>query len=304
MLNFLKIFIFPLLIFIVTGGPAVAQNDIKKYRDIYTFNYPEKDSVLINKLMEKADPGITAIENFFGLKPGISFQIYLTRSQAEFQSYSASGFPEWAQAIAFVNKRMIVLRAGSGDEVLRLPQVFLHELVHVYLGLIAPRQHIPTWLHEGLAQYLSHEGLTMDEQVLIANALYSDRISYLADLDSMFAFSPLKARLGYALARSSVDYFIQQYNLKTLLLTLQALDNQPLNKAFLQATGRDFVDFETGWFTYIDDKYSWMFLINAENFVWAILVLLFVTAFIRIKLKNRKTRDSWQDEIESNDFLN
>jgi len=303
LLRLLKIIIFPLLVFFLLGGRSIAQNSVKTYRGIYNFYFPQADSLLVYNLIEKIDPGITAIENFFDLKPTIPVQIYLTKSQAEFESYSVDGFPEWAQAIAFVNKRVIILRAANGDEVIRLPQVLLHELVHIYLGILSPKKRIPTWLHEGIAQYLSHEGLTMDEQVLIANALYSDKINYLMALDSLFAFNPLQARLAYALARSSVDYFVQQYGLDALLQTLKALNTYSVNKAFLHATGRDFIDFERGWFGYIDEKYSWMFLINAENIVWAVLVLLFFTAWIRIRFKNRKTRNSWEDDIETNEFF-
>ena len=122
-------------------------------------------------------------------------------------------------------------------------------------------------------------------------------------LDSLFAFNPLQARLAYALARSSVDYFVQQYGLNSLLQTLKALNTQNVNQAFLQTTGNDFIDFERAWFGYIDEKYSWMFIINAENIVWAVLILLFFTALIRIRLKNRKTRNSWEDDIETNEFL-
>jgi len=280
------------------GGLIYSQNAMTTHRDAYSFYYPTSDSILVEKLIEKIDPGIIEIENFFGAKSGIAIQIYLTRSQSDFQLYSLDGFPEWAQAIAFVDKRMIVLRAENGDETLRLPQVLLHELVHIYLGILSPQKRVPTWLHEGVAQYLSHESLTMDEQVFIANALYSDRISYLTDLDSMFNFSPLKARLGYALARSSVDYFIQEYSMDTLLRALKKLNNHSVSESFLQTTGRDFVDFETGWFAYIDEKYSWMFLINAENFVWALLILLFFVALIRLKFKNQKTKDSWENDLD------
>jgi Peptidase MA superfamily len=304
LLKFLKIFIFPLLIFILLGGHAIGQNSIKRHREIYTFHYRTSDSLLIKKVIEKIDPGIINIENFFGKRSAIEIQIYLTRSISDFQLYVSEGIPEWAQAVAFVNKRMIILRAANADEILRLPQVLLHELVHIYLGIMSPQKRLPTWLHEGIAQYLSHESLTMDEQVFIANALYGDRMSYLTDLDSMFAFSPMKARLGYALARSAVDYFVQEYGLDALMKTLKAFNKQTVNQAFISTTGKDFVDFEAGWFNYIDEKYSWFFLLNAENIVWAILILLFFAALIRLKFKNRDTRNSWEDDIGTSEFFN
>lgn len=296
--KFLNIVIFTCLFCFLFKIQAVAQNSITVYHDIYVFHYDAADSVLIKKLIKKIDPEITKLENFFGEKSKIDIHIYLTKSQSEFLLYARNGIPEWAQAVTISDKRLIIIRAQTAEEIQRLPQVLLHELVHVYIGIISPRKRIPTWLHEGIAQYLSNENLTINEEILIANALYSNRISYLEDLDSMLTFSPLKARLGYALARSAIDYFVRQYNLKILLHTIKALNNNNLNEAFKQNTGRDFVDFETGWFAYIDEKYSWMFLLNAENIVWILFVLLFFAALIKIKISNRKTINSWDNDMD------
>ena len=63
--------------------------------------------------------------------------------------------------------------------------------------------------------------------------------------------------------------------------------------AFKTTTGRDFIDFEVGWFAYLEEEYRWMILLNASNLIWFFLLLLFFAAFVRIKLKNQKTIDSW-----------
>lgn len=280
------------------GGQSIAKNTTTTHREIYVFHYATSDSILVQRLFEKIDPGINGLEQFFGAKSNIPIQIFITKSQSEFNLHTGQGIPEWAQAIAISQKRMIIIRAANGDEILELPRVLLHELVHIYLGILSPQKRIPTWLHEGVAQYLSHDGLTMDEQILIASALYSDRVGYLTDLDSMLSFSPVKAKLGYALARSAVDYFVQQYGVETLFQTLKELHNHSVNDAFVETTGKDLVDFEAGWFAYIDERYSWMFLLNAENYVWALFVVLFFAALIRLKFKNRKTLNKWEEDTD------
>ena len=180
-----------------------------------------------------------------------------------------------------------------------MPQVLLHELVHIYFGIISPQRRIPSWLHEGIAQYLSHESLTMDEQVFIANALFSEKIIPLMELDSLFSFQRNQARLGYALARSAVDFFVQQYGVDKLYdLVSQFTGSRSVNKNFLSVTGRDFIDFEIRWYNYIDKEYSWVLILNSENIIWSALILLFIIAFLRIKLKNRKILSSWKEDID------
>lgn len=297
LLSTAKIGIFAVLFFVLWNSNCIAKNEQYIHDQVYSFLYHESDSVLVKKLVEKTKNPVKEIERFFDLIPRSIISIYLTRSEAEFQSYSQEGFPEWAQAIAFTGQRTIIIRVANGDELRRLPQVLLHELVHIFLGIKFPNLHIPAWLHEGLAQRLSQESLTMDEQVLIANALYGNKLTNLMSLDSLFSFSTVKARIGYALARSAVDYFLKNYSSQDLLGIINLLsENQSIDRAFRTVTGRDFVDFEIGWFAYIDDEYQWMFLLNASNIVWLILVLLFLLAFIRIKFKNKKTIRSWPEQ--------
>ncbi len=297
-----KIFIFAGLFLVLMSAAVQAEKAVVDFRGIYKVYYPQDDSLLVKRLLQKTGKQITRIENFFGIKPKTEIHIYLTKSESEFQSYSADGFPEWAQAIAFVYKKIIIIRVANADEANRLPQVFLHELVHIYLGIQYSSTDLPTWLHEGIAQWLSNENLNADEQVLIANALYGNKLGNLSTLDSMFVFSPLKARLGYALARSAIDYFTREYDDAALLDILNYLEKkQSVNEAFKTATGRDFVDFEIGWFAFIDEKYSWMILLNVPNLVWVFLVFLFFTAIIRRHYKNKKTIRSWPEEPNEND---
>jgi len=293
-----KIAIFAVLFFFVTGS-LKAEKAVFDFRESYKIYHQQNDSLIVKNLIEKTTNQITTIEKFFGIKPKSEIHIYLTKSESEFQSYSLDGFPEWAQAIAFVKKRIIIIRVANADEINRLPQVFLHELVHIYLGIQYSGTNVPTWLHEGIAQWLSDENLNADEQVLIANALYSDKLTDLASLDSMFVFSTTQARLGYALARSAVDFFMREYDAKALVEILDLLEkNQSIDFVFKQVTGRDFIDFEVGWFAFIDDQYKWMVLLNVPDLVWILLVVLFLAAIIRMRLKNKKTIQSWPEDDE------
>jgi len=133
--------------------------------------------------------------------------------------------------------------------------------------------------------------------------LLSNRITPLMQLDSMFSFQSNKAQLGYALARSAADFFVQQYGVEKLYDIINHLNQTPsLNKNFLAVTGKDFIDFEVKWYDYIDKEYKWFFLLNAENIVWVVLLILLGAAYLRIKLKNRKTQSSWKEETDSEEY--
>lgn len=300
MLKFINISFLFVIVFLLLNNPLSAQNVSRRYNDIYVFYYEPNDSQLVLKTIDKINDKLLGIEKFFEGRSRFDIHIFLTKSEKEFQSYSQTGFPEWAQAIAFVKKNTIIIRTKNADEINRMPQVLLHELVHIYLGVISPDENIPTWLHEGISQYLSYESLSMDEQIYISNALYSGNITSLTNLDSMFNYTRNQAQLGYALSRSAVDYFLKKYDLQTLFKAIKKVNStRSINRAFLETTGRDFIDFETSWFSYIDKEYKWMFVLNADNLIWLTLVVLFLLAFLRIKFKNKKTIKSWENDFWS-----
>lgn len=297
MQKLIKWFFFLLYIAPLLSKTLPDRNVTSRYYDSYIFYHLQEDSSLVQKTIDKISSKLFGVENFFEGRSKSEVHIFITKSEEEFQSHSQNGFPEWAQAIAFVNKQTIIIRINNADEINRLPRVLLHELVHIYLGLISPEERIPTWLHEGVSQWLSYDNLTMDEKIYISNALYSGKIASLSSLDSMFNYNKHQANLGYALSRSAVDYFLKNYDQQTLFRTIKKVNSTRfINKAFLEVTGRDFVDFETGWFSYIDDQYKWLFILNMENLIWLTLVVLFLVAFIRIKLKNQKTIKKWEND--------
>lgn len=269
-------------------------------RSVYTFYYEKGDSLLVQNIINKTNNQIERLELFFKGKSKSGIYINLVKSEEDFHAFSSGGFPEWAQAVALVKTKTIIIMARNADERNRLPQVLLHELVHIYFGIIAPEKRIPTWLHEGVAQFLSFETLTMDEQVYIANALFNGQITPLMEFDSMFISDVNKAKMGYALARSAVDFFVQQYGTEVLYDIIVQLNNtKSLNAAFLNATGMDFIDFEVKWFNYVDKEYKWFILLNIENFIWTSLIILLVIAYLRMKFKNRGIISSWKEDLNT-----
>jgi hypothetical protein len=272
---------------------------ITNFHDIYIFYHEKEDSILIQNLTNKIADKVLELEKFFKIKPISPVHIYLTKNNFEFQNFAKKGLPEWARAVAFTNTNTIVLLAGNADEINQLPGVLMHELVHIYLGIVRNENHIPTWLHEGLAQYLSNDGLSMEEQILIANALFADKFLSLTEMDSMFSFKRNQAQIGYALARSAVDFFVLEFGLEKLHeIIIQLSGSRAVNDIFIIVTARDFIDFEIRWYKYIDKEYSWFLIMNVENLIWVFLVILLFAAFIRIKFKNRKTVSSWNDDFE------
>ena len=290
-----KIFIFPFFIFAglqAAYGQNQKQTELARNVVIY---YAEQDSNFVKYMHKKVTPKIRELQKRLNLKTDLMVTIILKDNERDFLAFSGQGTPEWAQAIAILSQNTIVLKMASGDEKERVVEVTLHELVHIFLNMRYPGKEIPTWVHEGLAQKLSGAHLQVNDKVIIANALYGNYFLGLDALDSLLSFNPVKARLGYALAYTAVDYFDQRFGLSRLLAILDQPGRRSFYRDFKKITGREFVDFEFNWYAYVDKTYRWMILLNIENIVFLLFVILLFGAFFRVRKRNKQTIGKWEE---------
>ncbi len=263
----------------------------------YHFIYEVGDSVLVRMLLEKVSPKITELEKFFGYKPGSVITICIACSDKAFRAATEDAVPEWAQAVAHIRRRLIVMKLDDAEQIKRSPQVLMHELAHMFIAQRLNDEQIPVWLNEGIAEYISRAEFGLDEKVMLANALQSKSILPLSALDSLFNFRKPKARLAYAEAYSAVQYFISQFGEIKIQELLQNLGMySSVNDAFLATIGYDQIDFEIMWYQDIYDRLRWLVILNFDNVFWVIIGILFVLAIIIVKIKNRKIIRGWDED--------
>ena len=264
-------------------------------KDNYHFIYNAADSLLVQKLFVKVQPPLRRIESFFGQKPASVITIYLARSDEDYYQLAPAKLPEWSQAVAFVNQRLILLKLSAAEDILKSPQIFLHELVHIFVAEHFPAQRIPAWLNEGLAEYLSGEQLTLQKKVVIANALAAKEIIEFKEFAGLINFEAPKAKLAYAEALSVVEYFIRLHGETGLHELLAELKKQrSVNEAFKSAAGYDLVEFEANWHEYLANNYRWLVILNLDHFLWVIIVILAILTIIVIQYRNRLKLKKWE----------
>ena len=93
------------------------------------------------------------------------YRFDLPRKPIEVVLYTNSGFfetnnkaPIWAEGLYDGRLRIPVQSAINSVISDRMGRVLKHELVHALIAEILRRKRLPTWLEEGLAQFISCEG--------------------------------------------------------------------------------------------------------------------------------------------------
>lgn len=289
-------FNFFIILFFLPYQTWSAEKELHKYHN-YHFIYEQNDRIFVGNLISEIKGSLTNLENFFGRHPKSIITIFLTKSQSEYDSFVTKGVPEWSQAVTLTQPQIIILKVDSAPSIKRAPQILLHEMVHLFFAERYPVNSIPVWLNEGIAQYLSGYELTIDDKIRIANALYSNNILALQEIDSLLNFNQPKALLGYTLSQDAVEYFIQQHGLASLPVLLDNFAvNRSVNTVFKKTIGYDFIDFELHWYENLQSKYKWLILLNLENIIWISMVLLAIMAIIVIRIRNRRIIKNWEDE--------
>ena len=92
------------------------------------------------------------------------YSFNLPRKPIEVVLYTASGFfetnasaPLWAEGLYDGRLRIPIQKSITSPLSERMRQVLKHELTHALLAEVLRRKRLPTWLEEGLAQYISCE---------------------------------------------------------------------------------------------------------------------------------------------------
>jgi tetratricopeptide (TPR) repeat protein len=130
--------------------------------------------------------------------------------------------PEWAGGV--YDGRIRVPAAGAAKAPQAFERVLIHELTHAIIAKATPRG-VPTWLHEGLAQYFEGEDAQAAQRRLRAAGRH--RLIPLASLEGSFTgLGAAEAQVAYDESLVAVDALMQRpaFNWARLLLALSQFD--------------------------------------------------------------------------------
>ncbi len=298
-----KIFIFGIFLIIsfwsLTYGATLKK---QQYRALI-FYYDQPDSLLVNELIQKIDRPLQRIEGLFHEALDVPVSVRLTKSDKEFEGFLYNQVPEWSQAVALPQQRMVILKLADAEQIKKSPQILIHELVHILLYDFLQGAYLPVWLNEGMADYFSEGGLSFEKKIVLAQAMVQKKIIDLMSIDSLLKMKAPQARLAYVEAQSAVEFMAKQFGDQRLIELLKNIRHQKnFHKAFRFTFGFDLLDFEIQWNEFIKQKYRWLVLLKFEEWIFALSGLLFLIAVVVVYLRNRKKLKTLSEE-DQDDFI-
>jgi tetratricopeptide (TPR) repeat protein len=181
------------------------------------------DASLAAQATEMLNSAFWRIGAVLGTYPSDSVVVMLYTEQ-QFRDITQA--PEWSGGV--YDGRIRVPAAGATGSLQSFERVLTHELTHSMIANAAPRG-VPTWLHEGLAQYFEGDDPRVARRRL--STLGRDRLIPLSRLEGAFSqFGAAQAQVAYDESLVAVDVIMQRpaFNWSSLFRALGEHDRTEL----------------------------------------------------------------------------
>ena len=205
----------------------------------------EVDRSLGSVVMGQLRATYREFEERFGFGPPGVIRVVLTGEAA----LGPSRYPDWAAGINDGTIRVPV--RGVEEPGSSLDRLIRHELAHSFLSS-RTRGNCPTWLQEGVAQWLEGGDPEREDEVLAKKLLAGDLLA-LHTLEAPFhERGEPDARLAYAASLSAVAHLLRTRGAQGLIRLIESLGaGVPSDDALSQATGMSYAEFQRTWERYL-----------------------------------------------------
>lgn len=206
---------------------------------------PQIDATRVLEVMELLEEVVAEISATLRVEATRPLLVVLLR-QEDF--HGATGSHGWVGGLYDGQLQVPLPEADAPDRKSILRRTLRHEVAHFFVQILAPS--CPSWLNEGLAQYLERAG--DDEKVRVRRALRSDPSRRLP-------FAKIPARLGqvedievarwsYLQALGFVHHLVEEHHEFRLWLLLEALSREgSVAGAFEWTYGATLPELEARW---------------------------------------------------------
>jgi tetratricopeptide (TPR) repeat protein len=173
------------------------------------------------------------------------------------QFFDVTRAPAWSGGI--FDGKIRVPAKGYEDHLGRLRQILFHEYAHAVIHQMTEQgvskvdrrldSGVPTWLHEGIAQYMEPDGMQDNVDLRLEGLVNQGVFLDLPRLQGSFlGFNTQLAGLAYDESLSAVKFMIEEFGPYTVQRLLAALaDQKDMDGAMRDAIFISYEEFQTRW---------------------------------------------------------
>ena len=216
-----------------------------------------------------------------------------------------TGFaPENTAAAASAKQKTIWIneRAWVQSNDRQRQQTMTHEVGHLLVGSLPGGKELPLWANEGLVMHLAGQQ-SYEGQMRLLAAHASGNLPLLENLETKFPGTGQSQNLAYQMSYAAVGVLARDRGdkpgeVRGLMRTLASERRGPALARELRG------DFESqAWQDATHDALGSRFatalvVLTGTSSIFVLITILAVIAFVRLRMRNRRTESRWADEDE------
>lgn len=278
----------------LVAAEVCADGWIAREQDGLTLYVQTPDSVRASGLLSDLLIGRREVLRTLGGFDSVPMAVYVAPSQAVFDSLTRGRLPHWSAAVAFPEARVIVLKRlpGQYGELMRVAR---HEFSHVILNAVIG-QRVPVWFDEGVAMWASQEW-RLGQAASVLYAALSGGVIALREIDSVLAFSSVRADLAYTQSQLAVSFLMHLGGPNAVPAMIgEMVAGAPFEVALFRVTGETPEGFERRWADYVRGRFSLTSFLVSPDALWLYMVVLLVMVYAGVRWRNRARLRQWEGE--------
>lgn len=265
-------------------------------RDLTIRHYPG-DEKLVNELGPQILDDIDRFQKTIGFYPDIQAVIIVSPDKQYYASLTSgySGIIEFSEAFYSSSAGKIYIRNPRDlRDYSRLRKIILHEYIHLFIDSVFSR--VPLWFHEGMAVYFS-EGISFDRQVLFAKDHVLGNTEPLTEMREGYPESRARWQSFYTKSALALQYLYSNHKDNFFRLWELSEEIESFDSAFLQAFGMTTMMFSNQFEEHLKERFRIEILLSFTGFLWSLLPLILLVAYIRKRIKARRLRSQWENDF-------
>ena len=280
---------------------ALSASNIKyekiHYRDIILFA-EAKDTLAASQFIIQLDEDIQSFQKTVGSYLDTPVKIVVAADSKVYDNWTQKHSAIMEHSSGFYNRRnktIFLKNPKYLKNVSNIRKLLLHEYIHHFVGCYWKNP--PLWFNEGMAVYFSDD-MGVDRELNFAKNYILGNSRQLKQMKKRYPKNMIEWESFYAKSGLAVKYLYSKnrgsfYKLWDKEGTSRDFESAFLNSFFM--TTRTFSDqFEA----YSKTHFRIEILMASTGLLWGVLPLILIVGVVRKKIKNKKTVESWENNID------
>jgi len=291
--------LFVLIIILVQTGNAGQRSVIQTNEVALLFEEQLRNAA---KEVVEMFPGVKMeLEKTLGWRLGFRPTVLLINNSSILKRMDVSSL---IVAVAIPQKNLIVIdHSKVRTPPFRIRTILKHELCHLLLHQYIPRENLPRWLDEGIAQWISDSmgEIIMDRKRSFLNeAILSENYLSINELTVSFPRDNKSLLLAYEESKSFIEYVNGKFGRQGVLDILKYLKmGYKVDAAVMKSLSIPLDELEKRWHGHLRKRTTWITYMTANLYeiLFFLAALITIYGFVKLLIKKKHYKDE-DDEGE------